>query len=238
VTTPWGQRAAQLYGPEYARRYRTADEEIRDTPLFARFSRWLRQICDSFDRPIVALDLGCGTGRYFRALHNIRELVGIDVSEAMLHEARRPLDGDGVAVERITLIHGDFASHAFPAERFDLVYSIGVLGEHTPIHVELAQRVHRWLAPGGVFAFTAVHRSSFSVPRTVQRRLGEWLLHVSVGPLRRALRARLIAGGLYVDEEYLRATLQAAAFHVQSIERFRSDVHEHCLTVARKVQTS
>jgi SAM-dependent methyltransferase len=236
VTTQWGERAAQLYGPEYARRYRAVDDEIRDSPLVARFSEWLQRICDSFGRPIVALDLGCGTGRYFRALRNVRELVGIDVSEAMLTEAREPVDGGGVAIDRITLVRGDFASHAFPPARFDLAYSIGVLGEHTPIHADLARRIHGWLAPGGIFAFTAVHRSSFSVPRTVQRRLGEWLLPVAVGSLRRALHARLIAGGLYVDEQYLRDVLRGAGFRVESIERFRSDVHEHCLTIARKPQ--
>jgi SAM-dependent methyltransferase len=237
VTTPWGQRAADLYGPEYARRYRAVDEDIRDSALVARFSGWLQRICESFGRPIVALDLGCGTGRYFRALRNVRELVGIDVSEAMLAEARQPVGAHGVGIERISLVHGDFASHVFPPARFDLVYSIGVLGEHTPIQADLAQQVHGWLAPGGIFAFTGVHRSSFSVPRTLQRRVGEWLLPVSLGWLRRTLHARLIAGGLYVDEPYLRDVLHAAGFRVESIERFRSDVHEHCLAVARKPQS-
>jgi SAM-dependent methyltransferase len=234
VTTPWGQRAADLYDPDYATRYRKADDEIRGSVLVARFSAWLEGICRSFAREIVVLDLGCGTGRYFHALRNVRELVGIDVSAPMLEQARRPVDGGQISAQQITTIHGDFLNHTFPAGHFDFVYSIGVLAEHSPFDGAIAQRIHEWLVPGGVFAFTAVHPLSFSVPRTLKRRIGEMLLPVSAGRLRRALRERLLSDGLYADEERLRDVLTASGFRIESIEPFESDVHLHLLTVARK----
>ena len=75
------------------------------------------------------------------------------------------------------------------------------------------------------------------MPRTVGRRLGEWLLRpasaASTG-LRRALRARLMSGGLYADQERVRDVLAAVELTVESIVPFESDVHRHVLAVARK----
>lgn len=234
-TTEWGDRAASLYGPDYARRYRSVDDEIRHGPLVSHFGGWVRELCEGFGRRITVLDLGCGTGRYFWAVRHAIELVGIDVSQAMLAEARRPVDGGHLDIGQVTLVHGDFLTHPLGDARFDLVYSIGVLGEHTPFDAAVASRVHRALAHGGLFAFTAVHCTSFSVPRTLKRRVGEWLMPVSRGPVRAMLRRRLLAGGLYVDGAYVRDVLASTGFKVESIAYHQSNVHLHCLCVGRKV---
>jgi SAM-dependent methyltransferase len=233
-SSEWGERARELYGFDYAQRYRRVDEEIRRGALVTRFGGWIGSICDSFGRDIVALDLGCGTGRYFWSLRRVRELVGVDVSPAMLAEARAPVDAGAVSVGRVTLIEGDFLTLPLDAGRFDLVYSIGVLGEHVPFDAAIARRVHTWLRDGGKFAFTAVHRESFSIPRTIRRRLAELALVGAPAPMRQRLRARLLSGGLYVDEEYLGAVLRAERFEIESLERHESDVHLHCMCVARK----
>lgn len=237
VSTPatlWGRRAAQLYDAAYAHRYRAVDDEIRHGGLVTTFGSWLAGICERFGRDIVALDLGCGTGRYFWALRHVRELVGVDVSAAMLAKARQPVDAQDVQVGHLTLIEGDFLSVSLEPGKFDLVYSIGVLGEHVPLDAAIARRVHGWLASGGRFAFTAVHWQSFSVPRTLQRRLAEALMPWMPSSAREHLRKRLLAGGLYVDERYLADVLTAIGFEVESIGRHESDVHLHCLCVARK----
>jgi SAM-dependent methyltransferase len=234
AASEWGERAATLYQTDYARRYRAADDEIRQGALVARFSQWLAQVCDSFGREITALDLGCGTGRYFRALRHVRELVGIDVSAAMLAEAEHPVGQHEIQVGRIALVLGDFLTQPFEPASVDLVYSIGVLGEHTPVDRRVADRVHRVLRASGRFAFTAVHWRSFSVPRTLKRRIGEWLLPVTSGAVHQRLRDRVLAGGLYVDEQYLTDVLERAGFTVESLDRHMSDVHLHCLCVARK----
>jgi SAM-dependent methyltransferase len=228
--TRWGARAAELYGDAYARRYRVHDDAIRDGELVTRFSGWLGGICDRFDRDIDILDLGCGTGRYFHALRHVRRLVGIDVARPMLDEARHPVGVPAVGAE---LVHGDFLSYEFGDRQFDLVYSVGVLAEHSPFDEAVAARVRRWLTPGGRFAFTAVHPLSLSVHRTLKRRAAELVLPMSSGSLRRALRARLMRDGLYADEERLHEVLEAAGFVVESLEPYQSDVHLHTMAVAR-----
>ena len=232
--TKWGERAATLYDVEYARKYRAVDDEIRDGALVQKFGGWLRELCESFGRDITVLDLGCGTGRYFWALRHTNELVGIDVSAPMLAEARRPVDAGHVQIRRIELIHDDFLTHEFDEKHFDLVYSIGVLGEHTPFNAEIASRVRRWLVPGGLFAFTGVHVQSSSIPRSLKRRVGERLIGIAPAGLKTSLRERVLAGGLYVDRPYLKDVLTAAHFAVESIEYHQSDVHLHCLCVARR----
>ena len=232
--TRWGARAADLYSASYAQRYRDHDDQIRDGALVARFGGWLGSICDRAGGPIDVLDLGCGTGRYFRALRHVRALVGIDVSKPMLEQAKQPIGGESIDAESLTLVEDDFLVHGFEPGSFDLVYSIGVLGEHSPFDQAVAARVRQWLRPGGRFAFTAVHPLSFSVPRTLKRRLAEWMLPITRGRLRRALRSRLMRDGLYADEERLREVLTAAGFVVESIESYESDVHLHSMALARR----
>ena len=55
------------------------------------------------------------------------------------------------------------------------------------------------------------------------------------GAMRNRLRGRLLSGGLYVDEAYIQDVLRTAGFEIESLERHESDVHLHCLCVARKV---
>lgn len=234
MSSEWGRRAGALYRADYAKRYRQADEEIRESELVQTFGGWLRQLSESFHREITALDLGCGTGRYFWALRNVRDLVGVDVSAAMLEQARSPVNAAAITVQHTTLVQGDFLAHAFDAGRFDLVYSIGVLAEHSPLDDHLVGRVSHWLAPGGLFAFTAVHPQSFSVARTWRRRLGEWLLPLSAGSWRAAIRSRLMARGLYADETRLRELLPRHGLAIESVTPHQSDIHLHLMCVARK----
>ena len=225
----WGARAAQLYDRAYAARYRARDEAA-DNGAIAGLGRWLGGICDRFTPPIDVLDLGCGTGRYFRFVRHARRLVGVDVSKPMLEAAQQPVGT--VSAETVTLVEADFLSAGFQPGAFDLVYSIGVLAEHAPFDHSLAMRVRSWLRPGGRFAFTALDVRSRSIPRTTRRRAAERLLPIA-GPFRDALRSRLLSGGLYADRRALEAALSTAGFAVESIEPFQTDVHLHLLAVAR-----
>jgi SAM-dependent methyltransferase len=232
--TRWGARAAGLYDDAYAEQYRAHDEKVHSGEAAMRLGAWLHAICARFAGPIDVLDLGCGTGRYFHALTNVRRLVGIDVSAPMLERARSPIGDVEIPADHVALIEGDFLTHDFADGAFDLVYSIGVIGEHSPFDETIASGVKRWLRHGGRFAFTTVHPLSSSVPRTWGRRLGEALLPVAPGAIRRRLRARLMSGGLYADEQRVAEVLDAVDLEVESIEPFRSDVHLHVLAVARK----
>jgi ubiquinone/menaquinone biosynthesis C-methylase UbiE len=232
TATRWGLRAAELYSESYAERYRLHDEAVARAAPGTGLAGWLQSICERFRGPIDVLDLGCGTGRYFQALTGVRRLVGIDVSRPMLNRARRPI----VTLDQdlVTLIEGDFLQHEFRPAEFDLVYSIGVLAEHTPFDEAIASRVRRWLRPGGRFAFTTVHPQSSSVPRTLRRRLGERVLPLTSGVARRALRDRLMSCGLYADEERVRDVAETAGLTIESLEQFESDVHLHVLAAAVK----
>jgi SAM-dependent methyltransferase len=229
----WGRKAADLYRPEYARKYRAHDDELATVEAYTRFCSWIAEVCDRFSGDIDVLDLGCGTGRYFRAIRHARTIVGIDASAAMLAEARTPLAADEISAGSIELVEGDFVTHDFSASRFDLVYSIGVLAEHTPLDVRLVRSVFRWLRPGGRFAFTTVHPDSPSVPRTLRRSAGRLLLPLTVGAVRRHLRERLTAAGLYGDEPLIHELLDGR-FEIESLARVVSEAHLHCLCVARK----
>jgi SAM-dependent methyltransferase len=231
--TEWGRKAAGLYHAGYARRYREHDDELANVEIYDAFSRWLRDACRSFDAPIDVLDLGCGTGRYFSELVNVRSLVGIDASAPMLAEAGRPLHGDRVAIDSIELVEGDFLTHELGAARFDLVYSVGVLAEHTPLDARIVGRVTRWLRPGGRFAFTTVHPESPSIPRTIPRALGTAIAPWTSGAIEAWLRERILGRGLYADEARVRQLLEPR-FAIESLTRMTSEAHLHALCVARK----
>jgi SAM-dependent methyltransferase len=234
-TTPWAERAARLYDVPYAKRYRECDDGLVDAGATKALADWLRGVSQRFGRPIDVLDLGCGTGRYFFALDNVRRLVGLDASDAMLAEARRPPHQELVHAESVTLVHGDLLTHPFADDEFDLVYSVGVLAEHAPLTRALVEHVLTWLKPGGRFAFTTVHPESPSIARGAARRLAQAALPLAPGSLRRALHERLMAGGMYADEAWVESRL-APGFAIESMERFTSEVHLHVRVVAVKEQ--
>jgi SAM-dependent methyltransferase len=231
VVTEWGRKAADLYEAGYARRYRQHDEELTHVEAYHAFCDWLRDTCARFRKPIDVLDLGCGTGRYFAALTNVNRLVGLDASGAMLAEAANPLAAQHITAKTIQLVQGDALTEGFPAGSFDLVYSIGVLAEHTPFDDRIVSNVARWLRPGGRFAFTTVHPDSPSIPKTAGRAIGRAMLPFSIGPARRWLRRRLTADGQYADESLIVERLDDT-FSVESMLRLQSEAHLHCVCVA------
>ena len=223
---------AAIYDAEYARRYRTRDDQLHGVTSYHALVRWIGDVCDRFDHPIDVLDLGCGTGRYFWGLRKVQALTGIDASQPMLAEAARPTHADAITARSVTLVHGDVATHAFADGSFDLVYSIGVLAEHVALTRSLVSRVARWLKPGGRFAFTTVDPASSDVLQTPQRRIANALLPFAPGAIGDALHARLMAGGRYGDERWIRATLRGL-LDIETLDRFQSDVHLHGRCVAR-----
>lgn len=222
-----------LYDAAYARRYRTRDEELAGVRSYHALIQWLGEVCDRFDRPIDVLDLGCGTGRYFWGLRKVNTLTGLDASEPMLAEAAHPTRAGEISARQVTLVKGDLATHQFPDGSFDLVYSIGVLAEHVALTRSLVERVGRWLRPDGRFAFTTVDPQSPDVRVTLPRRLASAMLPVAPGPLGDALHRRLMSGGMYGDERWIRQQLRDL-FAIETIDRFQSDVHLHGRCVGRK----
>src|SRR6478752_7499591 len=105
-SSPSAHKAAALYDRPYAERYRAHDDTLAGSAPHQGFAAWLRQVCARFPHPVDALDLGCGTGRYFSVVPCARTITGIDASAAMLEMARRPIGADRIAA-KIHLVHGD-----------------------------------------------------------------------------------------------------------------------------------
>ena len=237
MLTGWGERASRVYDASNAERYRQHDDQLPASAPSMALARWLGRVCESCGRDLTVLDLGCGTGRYFWALVGVRELVGLDASLAMLERARQPYAAQRIRIEQTTLVHGDVITADFESRRFDLVYSIGVLAEYTPLTAGVVARVARWLKPGGRFAFTAVRPDSPTVRLTVRRRFARTIARRVPGPLGRACRRRLLSGGLYADDAWIGEVL-APSFEIESLADFQSESHIHGLCVARRVGLS
>jgi ubiquinone/menaquinone biosynthesis C-methylase UbiE len=109
--------------------------------------------------PTRALDLGTGTGQGAFAIARRfpgTEVVGVDLADAMLGEARRKMPAE--LAERVEFENGDASALPFPDASFDLVAHANMI----PFFDELA----RVLAPGGqaVFAFSLGPGTPIYVP--------------------------------------------------------------------------
>jgi SAM-dependent methyltransferase len=231
--TRWAARASARYDEAYARRYRAHDDELPESVPSQALAAWLSDVSGRFAHPIDVLDLGCGTGRYFWALRGVHRLVGVDASAAMLAEAQHPYRAGEINAS-MTLVNADLLTLDFPPESFDLVYSIGVLAEHTPLTRPLVTKVQEWLRPAGRFAFTTVHPASPSIPRTLKRRMATAAARLMPGVIGQAIESRLLVGGLYADERFIR-TVARPGFVIETMDTFTSEAHLHVRAVLRKL---
>src|ERR1700722_865570 len=88
---------------QVAARYRCDDEIEVTTENHAHLRNILGAISSSFGRPISVLDAGCGTGRYFYCLKNVKCLTGIDISQEMLRIAGSPVRQEEITAGTIEL---------------------------------------------------------------------------------------------------------------------------------------
>ena len=89
------------------------------------------------------------------------------------------------------------------------------------------------LKKGGRFAFSTVHPESPSIAATPGRTLGRLIARLLPGRIAQPIRDRLLAGGMYADERFVEDVLEPH-FVVESLERFVSEAHLHCLCVAKR----
>jgi SAM-dependent methyltransferase len=141
---------------EVSSQYRRDDEVEVTTANHHRICATLQRICSSFPLPINALDVGCGTGRYFHCLTNVEELTGVDITDDMLRAAENPVRQDLISVKRVRLIRGNIYLSSFPPGSFHFIYSLGMFGNGCPVTVELCNNFYEWLAPGGRLYFNTV----------------------------------------------------------------------------------
>jgi SAM-dependent methyltransferase len=165
-------RVRQAFGAEWSRIYREKmDTTVAANPSgsYRHYAAIIEQLSSSFGRSIVALDLGCGTGRHFNLLKNVERLVAIDLSEHMIEQARKPIFAEKITVGSIQYLVGDVHSSDLHESTFDLIYCIGVVGEYVPVDAAFLSRLHALLRPGGVAFFTVTDaRTRVSEPENAQ----------------------------------------------------------------------
>jgi SAM-dependent methyltransferase len=104
------------------------------------------------------LDLGCGEGYVSRQLaaQSPLRILGIDISSGMIEEARAVEEASPKGIEYRVATATDLDLE----EEFDLILAVFLFNYLTCDEmVTVLERVHRHLAPGGRFLFTAPHPS-------------------------------------------------------------------------------
>jgi SAM-dependent methyltransferase len=117
----------------------------------------------------TALDVGCGEGTLTREPRAVvPSITGIDLDARSLELARRHPDRNGVEYVR-----GDFLTHPFEPESFDMVVSVAAL-HHMDAEAAL-DRMRALLGPGGVLALVGLARDRF--PRDLPLALAGMVTH-------------------------------------------------------------
>jgi SAM-dependent methyltransferase len=123
-------------------------------PRFAQFEKW---------RGKRVLEIGCGIGTdTIRFAQAGADVTAVDLSERSLAIARQRAELYGAKV-RFYRANAEELSSVVPKERYDLVYSFGVI-HHTP-HPERVLRELRthYLAQGSTLKLMLYHRHSYKV---------------------------------------------------------------------------
>jgi SAM-dependent methyltransferase len=170
ITNPKFRQAAM--GPEAVREFfQSGERHVEHLAMMCK-----RLLAETPFAPGRALDFGCGVGRIVVPLARVaKEVVGVDISEEMLEEARRNCTREGVANARFAQ-SDDTLSNVEGV--FDFVHSFIVL-QHIDVVRGRAffQRLLDLTAPNGIAALhltyaKAVHADRYGRPPVVVPRSG------------------------------------------------------------------
>jgi 2-polyprenyl-3-methyl-5-hydroxy-6-metoxy-1,4-benzoquinol methylase len=124
-------------------------------PEFADFPRW---------RGKKVLEIGCGIGTdTMNFARHGAEVTAVDLSEESLAVARQRAAVFGLEDHiRFYQANAERLGEVLPAEKYDLVYSFGVI-HHTPHPERVIEQVRSFLKPGGTLKVMVYHRWSWKV---------------------------------------------------------------------------
>ncbi|GAB1409758.1 hypothetical protein MASR1M90_09120 [Desulfovibrionales bacterium] len=124
-------------------------------PLFAEFEKWKGK---------KVLEIGCGIGtdtmNFARAG---AQVTAVDLSTESLALAKKRAEVFGLQ-DQITFYqaNAEQLSDYVPVERYDLVYSFGVI-HHTPHPERVIEQIHKYMDADSVFKIMVYHRTSWKV---------------------------------------------------------------------------
>jgi ubiquinone/menaquinone biosynthesis C-methylase UbiE len=217
-------RARKEYNRDYAAGYRQSDDKGFGTYYHVDYEELLREITSVSEAPMSILDVGCGTGRYWHALHHIRCLIGADASFDMLHQAKTPVCAEKITVP-VSLVQSDILHLPFPPQTFDLVYCIGVLGDFFPFDSNVCERLRSLVKPGGRLLLTVKDCRSSSAT-SWKRELALFLLPFMPRPLQRTMSVRL-RHRLSLSEAEVRSIFDAFAWSHYTITERKVQAAQH-----------
>ena len=138
-------------------------ESLMDSPLLERIQSV------AWEQLEAVADLACGTGRKGMWLkeHGVRFLDGVDLTEAMLEQAR----AKGIYRQ---LWLADLRQTPLSAHSYDLV-SVGLADDHLPELLPLYQETARLVRPHGYLVLVGYHPffQLSGIPATFEQRSGE-----------------------------------------------------------------
>jgi SAM-dependent methyltransferase len=148
--------------------------QIDDERYRWQFLRWMQPLQPADFAGRLVLDMGCGKGRHLRvaAQFGAREVIGVDLSEAVDVAFANTRD-----IEHAHVVQGDIF-HLPVVRDFDLAFSIGVL-HHTPDPARAFAVLADWVKPGGTVACWVYGREN-----------NGWIIH-AVDPVRIGVTSRL-----------------------------------------------
>ncbi|MBL7962517.1 MAG: class I SAM-dependent methyltransferase [Flavobacteriales bacterium] len=159
---------------------------------------------------VLAMDLGCGSGRWSRYLsERVGHVEAVDPSDAVLHAARVHGDRPNVRWTRAGVDNIPFADGTF-----DLIICLGVL-HHVPDTPDAVRKAAAKLKPGGHLLLylyyaldgrSALYRALFHFSDLLRQ-----LIHRLPGPLKRGV-CDLIAFTVYLPLRQLARAAKAMGF--------------------------
>ena len=149
-----GEAAQQRFWNEWNAKHRgTGYNPNIDPPTMRRRDtvlQWIRQL--GLNQPRI-LDLGCATGWLTDQLAEFGEVVGTDIADASISEARR-------RYPQIRFECEDFSNSVGRREEFDVVVSLETLS-HVADQPAFIKRICDVLKPGGFLILTTQNRVVF-----------------------------------------------------------------------------
>jgi cyclopropane fatty-acyl-phospholipid synthase-like methyltransferase len=93
----------------------------------------------------------------------------------MLRGAANPVRSEQISIPKINLRLGNVYLMDFPAGSFDFIYSLGMFGHGCPVTIDLLNKFHEWLRPGGKLLFNTVDSAGLPLLYRARRQAREWV---------------------------------------------------------------